>query len=257
VATRWQNTSLVVCDKSGATCADPYTAAVLQLNPHDKLIIELENKLQGSLAAMDHCMVMSTKTPNEYASDNSLLNLHTHGLLVSPSARQTDGQTTFGDNIFSCTSSQMKNGSVVGNTMHYEITLKDTAAGQAHPSGIDWIHPHVHGIAKAQVSSGMASMIIVGDINRQLCAQPEHDQAAQPAKCTTSIAMSAVKHLMLPSWSYRLRKPTESISTPTTPTKTLTSAAATNFHPAILANAQPTRRRCRTARSNRADGSSP
>jgi FtsP/CotA-like multicopper oxidase with cupredoxin domain len=40
-------------------------------------------------------------------------------------------------------------------------------------------------------------MIIVGDINRQLCAQPEPDQAAQPAKCTTTIATSAVKHLML------------------------------------------------------------
>src|SRR5674476_96686 len=140
---------------------------------------------------MDDCMVM----PN---SDNSLLNLHTHGLMVSPYARQpATGQAVFGDRIFECTSSQSRQGHIVGDAMRYEFTLNDTAPGQSHPLGIDWIHPHVHGIAKAQVSSGMASMIVVGDINKQLCAMPSPDGAAPPAQCQDRIPPEAVKHLIL------------------------------------------------------------
>jgi hypothetical protein len=167
--------SLQVCDKSGTRCADPYAGAVLQLNPRDKLIIDLSNNLQSNGAATpDHCMVMPMH-------DDSLLNLHTHGLLVSPYVKQRpNGGPVFGDNIFSCTSSQTKNGSVVGNAMRYEITLNDTGLNKPHPLGIDWIHPHVHGIAKAQVSSGMASMIVIGDINKQLCALPSPDGAPRP-----------------------------------------------------------------------------
>jgi FtsP/CotA-like multicopper oxidase with cupredoxin domain len=193
-----RNNSLVVCDHTGARCADPYAGAVLQLKPRDRLIIDLSNKLQSNgQPTPDHCMVTPGSAPNEYGSDNSLLNLHTHGLLVSPYAEQiANGKAVFGDNIFSCTSSQPKNGNVAGDAMRYEITLNDTGLNNPHPLGVDWIHPHVHGIAKAQVSSGMSSMIEVGDINKQLCALPSPDGAPLPTHCD-SIAQNAVKHLIL------------------------------------------------------------
>src|SRR6202043_3385483 len=85
---------------------------------------------------------------------------------------------------------------VVGNTMRYEITLADIAPHQQHPMGIDWIHPHVHGLAKEQVSSGMASMIVVGDVNEQLCVKPAPDGGPPPTHCQT-VPQDAVKHLML------------------------------------------------------------
>jgi hypothetical protein len=188
-----QNNSLMVCSKNGVDCADPYAGAVLKLDPRDKLIINLKNQLPntGGNMTMDDCMVM----PN---SDNSLLNLHTHGLIVSPYAKQpATGQAVFGDRIFECTSSQSKQGHIVGNSMRYEIMLNDNGPNQPHPLGIDWIHPHVHGIAKAQVSSGMASMIVVGDINKQLCAMPSRDDAALPARCQDKIPPEAVKYLIL------------------------------------------------------------
>lgn len=188
-----ENNSLMVCGNNGTDCADPYAGAVLKLDPRDKLIINLKNQLAntGGNMTMDNCMVMS-------GSDNSLLNLHTHGLMVSPYARQpATGQAVFGDRIFECTSSQSRHGHIVGDAMRYEITLNDNGPGQSHPLGIDWIHPHVHGIAKAQVSSGMASMIVVGDINKQLCAMPAPDGAAPPAQCQDRIPPEAVKHLIL------------------------------------------------------------
>lgn len=193
-----QNDSLVLCDKSGARCADPYVGGVLKLKPNDKLILNLENQLPGNGAAsVTHCMVASGGAPNTYATDSSLVNLHTHGLIVSPYKKTSGGKTIYGDNIFDCTTSKSAGGSVVGSKMRYEIALDDTAPGKAHPLGVDWVHPHVHGIAKAQVSSGMASMIVVGDINKQLCAMPSPDGEPSPSHCVRNIPDDTIKHLLL------------------------------------------------------------
>ncbi|MDH6233292.1 FtsP/CotA-like multicopper oxidase with cupredoxin domain [Mesorhizobium soli] len=184
------NPSLVVCDKKGPRCADPYVGAVLQLSPRNKLSIDLTNALESKGGSTpDHCMVMD-------GTDDSLLNLHTHGLLVSPYQRKSNSGHVFGDNSFSCTSAQGTNGAVVGKTMHYEMTLDDIGVNGPHPLGIDWIHPHVHGIAKQQLASGMASMIVVGDVNAQLCAKPSPDGKTQLNHCV-QISSKAVKHMIL------------------------------------------------------------
>ncbi|MFY9956603.1 multicopper oxidase domain-containing protein [Bradyrhizobium sp.] len=186
------NNSITVCDKAGTRCADPYAGAVLHLEPRNTLLITLHDALTASGGASSSCMVME-------GTDNSLLNLHTHGLLVSPYAAKDAAGLRFGDNIFHCASAQGAGGPgspVVGDTMRYEITLADIAPHQQHPMGIDWIHPHVHGAAKAQVSSGMASMIVVGDVNEQLCIKPVPDGGPTSAQCET-VPADAVKHLML------------------------------------------------------------
>ena len=191
------NNSLQVCDHTGTHCADPYVGAVLQLNPRDTLKINLQNALASNgLATPDHCMVQAGSNPNEYGSDNSLFNLHTHGLLVSPYAKQISAGKLFGDNIFSCTSSSSIGGSVVGSGMQHEIALENLTLNREHPLGVDWVHPHVHGIAKAQVSSGMSSMIVVGDINKQLCVKPAPDGEQHASNCV-NIDTRDVKHLML------------------------------------------------------------
>ena len=152
---------LTVCNKAGSNCADPYQGALLHLEPGDTLGIDLFNKMThgGSQSA---CMAMPP-------DDAGLLNLHTHGLLVPPYAHTAGVQPVFGDNIFHCVANQAApTGSVLANQMRYEI-----AVPKSHPLGINWIHPHVHGLAKQQVSSGMASMIEIGQAKQQLCRQPQ------------------------------------------------------------------------------------
>jgi FtsP/CotA-like multicopper oxidase with cupredoxin domain len=186
------NNSLTVCDKTGTRCADPYVGAVLHLQSRNSLLVTLHDALAPSGTASSDCMAME-------GTDSSLLNLHTHGLLVSPYATMDRSGLRFGDNIFHCASAKGPGGvgdPVVGDTMRYEITLGDIAPHQQHPMGIDWIHPHVHGAAKAQVSSGMTSMIEVGDVNEQLCVKPAPDAGLPSAQCQT-VPADAVKHLML------------------------------------------------------------
>ncbi len=188
-----ENNSLQVCDRLGTHCAMPYEGVVLKLNPKDTLKINLQNSLvSNGKPTPPFCM----SQVNSNAFDNSLLNLHTHGVLVSPYAKDNGKDKLFGDNIFSCTSSSSANGSVLGATMRYNMTLNDIAPGKPHPLGIDWIHPHIHGLAKAQVSSGMSSMIIVGDINKQFCVKALNNKEKSSSHCLP-IQPSNVKHLLL------------------------------------------------------------
>ncbi len=149
---------LVVCP-TGETCAPEaaYGGAVLTLGPSDRLLMELSNQLPGPPGTMpEHCMAHSQdwSPVDGWAADNSLFNLHTHGLLVAPDKRQGPNGIVFGDNIFTCPSN--------GEGRSYDIAMNPGGA-QPHPTGSNWFHPHVHGIAKAQVSSGMAGMIVVPD----------------------------------------------------------------------------------------------
>lgn len=188
------NDSLTVCDRAGAHCADPYVGAVFALQPGQHLVMDLQNALRNDAGAPTECMAMDGKA--------GLLNLHTHGLLVPPYARPGAAPPTFGDTVFHCVlNGPGGGGGVVANTMRYDIGLADIAPGVHHPLGIDWVHPHVHGLAKAQVSSGMTSMITVGDVDDLLCARPSAGGSSpaggRPAKNCVRIPPDRVKHLML------------------------------------------------------------
>lgn len=162
-------TTLTVCDASSpAVCAKPYAGAVLKLAPGDTLKVRLVNQLGGTGGSMAGSCMDETQ-PFDFAtgwsSVGGLLNKHFHGLLVPPTAGKAgDLARPFGDYIFTCTS-----GTGPSAERRYSITLP-----ASHPAGVDWFHPHIHGIAKPQVASGMAGMILVGD-----------PQCSDPAACGT------------------------------------------------------------------------
>ncbi len=151
-------TTLTVCDAAiPSDCAEPYAGAVLKLSPGDTLKVKLINGLGGDGGGMaGDCMDMTAPwdAGTGWSSAGGLLNQHYHGLLVPPTAGMPGNLSKpFGDFIFTCTK-----GSGADAEREYRMTLPS-----AHPAGIDWFHPHIHGIAKPQVASGMAGMLLVGD----------------------------------------------------------------------------------------------
>jgi len=136
-----------------------YGGSRLQLNAGDTLNIHFVNNLPRI-----------TDLASAYLSENPS-NIHTHGLLVSP-RYPSYHQATWGDNIFVTTtnsdnyqSQKIKpphsHGQVpmVTNTDSTDYSI---AIPGAHPSGLFWFHPHVHGDSFNQVSAGLSGIITVG-----------------------------------------------------------------------------------------------
>ena len=109
----------------------------LRLKPGDRLRIRLTNALPPN--------------PDPVPADMSLphhfntTNFHTHGLHVSPGG--------ISDNIFRA----------MAPGQSYDI---EVAIPSDHPRGTYWYHPHSHGSADVQITSGMAGAIILeGDFD--------------------------------------------------------------------------------------------
>lgn len=118
--------------------ADSYAPYLLRLDPGSSTRIALRNALPGEAA-----------------------NLHTHGLFTSP---RNAPPCDLGDYSLFAGAAQSR--------VDYRISLPATLPGATqgsgrptvpYPPGLAWFHAHVHGIARDQVTSGMASMITVGD----------------------------------------------------------------------------------------------
>ncbi|WP_035648263.1 multicopper oxidase family protein [Bradyrhizobium sp. ORS 285] len=142
---------------------------VWRLNAGDVVDIKLRNQL----------------TPGDFAATN----LHTHGLLVSPdldtkpnpaNPAEAIAAEPVGDTVYVCT---LPSGQPAGSEgekrctnhggaaaatharlffgekrdeMNYQIALPD-----AHPEGLFWYHPHVHGNARTQVGAGLSGLIFI------------------------------------------------------------------------------------------------
>jgi FtsP/CotA-like multicopper oxidase with cupredoxin domain len=89
---------------------------------------------------------------NAFPHDEYELNIHTHGLIVSPLGNS--------DNIFR----HMDPG-----TAH----LMEVKIPEDHPTGTFWFHPHVHGTVTYQFLGGMAGFLIVRGGPGTLDAVPE------------------------------------------------------------------------------------
>ncbi len=96
------------------------------------------------------------------------VNLHTHGLLVSPRPC-----TPLGDYIFVH--------DLPGTTTSYRMDIPATLPGsmfgsqttpRPYPSGLNWFHGHVHGNARNDVAAGQTGMLYVGDLRADLLAAP-------------------------------------------------------------------------------------
>lgn len=114
------------------TCEGAVPGPTLRLQPGDTLQIHLINDLPPNPDPMPEMINL----PHHFNTTN----LHVHGLHVSPSG--------ISDNIFRSMEP--------GQSYDIEITLPED-----HPRGTYWYHPHHHGAADVQISSGMAGAIIV------------------------------------------------------------------------------------------------
>ena len=119
-------------------------------------------------------------------------NLHTHGLIVDPHNAMDSKTDPYGDYVLLELppvgieyTSPVPHGTVINNGNNYVDYLYNIES--AHPSGLFWFHPHLHGISLNQVSAGMAGVITVGT-PVDYC-----DDAA----CISAVQKATVRHLTL------------------------------------------------------------
>ena len=146
-----------------------YAGPRLALKQGDVLKIHFINQLP-LLTDSKHA-VNPEEPGHEYLALNPT-NIHTHGLLVSPHyPAGTD--TTYGDNIFVLTFNSSNGTPSILASAHADVRMDATdymiTIPPNHPSGIYWIHPHVHGISLNQISAGLAGMITVGQTRDYVC----------------------------------------------------------------------------------------
>jgi hypothetical protein len=122
-----------------------YPAPTLQVFPGEKLIVHFENGLTG-LTIRDYFSPQYTPKdrsvpiyPEQLTS--SPVNLHTHGLHISPKGNA--------DNVLLHIPPGMS------NTYSYDIPRN-------MPQGAYWYHSHLHGLTSAQVYTGLVGLLAIG-----------------------------------------------------------------------------------------------
>jgi L-ascorbate oxidase len=157
----------------------------LQLQPGDTLKMRLVNKLPLVLDS-EHA-----REPGHGYLGSNPTNLHTHGLIVSPHY-PTKNDPTYGDNIYVMTLNpenplpgpdDFVHGDVRLGFTEYEIKIP-----KSHPSGLFWLHGHVHGLTLNQLSTGMSGVITLGDPADYLCKDTD---------CSAFLQTLPVRHLLL------------------------------------------------------------
>jgi L-ascorbate oxidase len=150
------------CPPGAGTVAD-YGGVRLALQQGDTLKIRLINQLPK----IDAAKLKYTTDPGGANLYLNPTNLHTHGLLV-PARAPTPTDPSLGDYIFVAvfnsangipTPHTHEHGSAVMDAVDYRIEIPKN-----HPSGLYWFHPHAHGLALNQVSSGLAGIITIGSV---------------------------------------------------------------------------------------------
>lgn len=160
----------------------------LALQPGDKLRVRLVNHLP-TVTDADHI------ADDPYLINNPT-NLHTHGLIVEPH-RAVGPADTFGDYVFAQVINPANQAVPPGVTavtpVHPGLDLVQGAAeyeyniDAAHPPGLLWFHPHLHGVSLNQVTAGLAGAITIGSAA---------DQCADSA-CVSAVTQSGLRHIVL------------------------------------------------------------
>jgi suppressor of ftsI len=114
-------------------------APTFNVRPGDRIVINLKNELSGP-------------------GMENLINLHFHGLTVSPRAPADDVLTMM---------------AMPGQTLHYIVPIP-----RSQEPGLYWYHPHIHGETNYQVGlAGMSGAIVVAGLTQrypQLAGMKEH-----------------------------------------------------------------------------------
>jgi FtsP/CotA-like multicopper oxidase with cupredoxin domain len=96
--------------------------------------------IPGTLIITEPGDTLNINIENNLTDSSQISNLHTHGLHVSPMG--------YGDNVL--------NTIETGESWPAVITIPDN-----HNVGLDWYHPHLHGLTNEQVSSGLAGQLVI------------------------------------------------------------------------------------------------
>lgn len=137
----------------------------LVVKPGETMKIHLVNNLPKS--AEDNYHPNNINIPHGFNN----INLHTHGLNVSPAADE--------DNVLI----EIK----PGEEFEYSIKIPED-----HPSGTFWYHPHKHGSALHQLASGMAGFLMIEGGDDDLKEIPE-------IKAATSIDLAFHELIFAPN----------------------------------------------------------
>ncbi|HTZ90035.1 MAG TPA: multicopper oxidase domain-containing protein [Alloacidobacterium sp.] len=111
----------------------------IEVNPGNTLRIELDNQLSANDPSCYKNPPSGLSLPPGVGCFNTI-NLHTHGLHVSPAGNS--------DNVLLNIAPQ--------TNFPYEINIPSD-----HPAGTFWYHAHRHGSTAVQVSSGASGMLII------------------------------------------------------------------------------------------------
>ena len=112
----------------------------LRVYPGDRVVITLINELPPGPPQSVTALPPYFACGGSY-SDSSSVNLHFHGLLISPLCKQDDTLTTIINS---------------GQTFVYNFTLAIN-----HPTGMDWYHPEIFGSTGPFTYGGASGAIIV------------------------------------------------------------------------------------------------
>ena len=162
-----------------------YGGTRLQLERGDLLKVRLVNELPLALDS-EH----AAEAGKEFLTLNPV-NIHTHGLLVSPHG-PTAADPTYGDNIFVLTFNSANGKPIVSPHLHadvrYDYTDYSIRIPANHPSGLFWFHPHAHGLALNQISAGLAGIITIGHVNDYVCKNMQ---------CSAQLSSIGLRHILL------------------------------------------------------------
>lgn len=129
--------------------ADGSEAPTLMVNPGDRLIFNLTNRLTATAGAMPH--MSGHAAPAGGCAGGTMTsastNLHFHGLNVPPKCHQDETIRT----LIQPTDPPFQ--------YSIEIPKND-------PPGLYWYHPHPHGITTTQVLGGAAGALIIGGLEQ-------------------------------------------------------------------------------------------
>jgi FtsP/CotA-like multicopper oxidase with cupredoxin domain len=158
-----------------SSAQDSYRPLLVTASPGDTLRFDVVNQLAGSEPIQ------------------GVVNLHTHGLIVSPRPC-----TPLSDYSFV--------GAMPGSTTSYRIDIPATLPGYmfgtqatpaAYPSGLNWFHSHLHGRTAADVMQGQSGMLYVGDLRADLLATPNLPPASAALLTNADIRYLGLRDIQL------------------------------------------------------------
>ena len=127
---------------------DSYRPFLITASPGDTLRFDIFNQLSTSELL------------------GGVVNLHTHGLVVSPRPCIPLGDYSFVHDLpFTTTAYRIDIPSTLPGNMY-----GNQSTPQPYPSGLNWFHAHIHTKSRIDVEGGQAGLIYIGDLRADLLA---------------------------------------------------------------------------------------